>query len=674
MEELRFRQIHMDFHTSEKITDICENFDEEEFADTLEKARVNSVTCFSRCHHGMLYYNSRKFPELIHPGLKEKKDILERQIKSCHKRGIKVPIYTTVQWDYHMSMRHPEWACINPDGAFVFRCFDNVTPQVYEPGFYRTLCVNTPYRDYLKEQIADVFEAVGKENVDGIFLDIVNVVDCSCDACKKGMLEKGYDPTSYEERIRYAREMIHDFKLDMTEYITSLKEGISIFYNGSHVGPMTMRDREAYTHWELESLPSGKWGYTHFPNTVRYARTSGMDYLAHTGKFHTSWGDFHSLKNRAALEYECFRMLVYNSKCLIGDQLHPDGRISEDTYHLIGEVYNQVEKKEPWCTEAEAITEIGVITSEFYKKDSDSIKRVPKEVNGVCAMLDELGYQFNIIDELADFSAYPVIILPDTVLCSNMLAEKIESYVSTGGKILASAQSGQNLDETEFLLKCLGIKKTGEAPYSPDFLMPTEKYGKNLPKTEFVMSNQGTLIETTEANEVVKTYIPYFNRTWEHFCSHLHTPSCHEYGYPGITENNGNYYFIHPIFTIYQEKHPKWCKEFVRDVLDNMLECRIIRHSGPGTMVTALNHQKKEKRYILHALHYIPNKFSDELLTIEDVIPLYNIKFEIHLQEMPKSVKIVPEGGQIDFIETEDGGIEFMVPEVCGHSMIELAY
>lgn len=96
-----------------------------------------------------------------------------------------------------------------------------------------------------------------------------------------------------------------------------------------------MKDKEFYTHWELESLPSGKWGYAHFGNTVRYARTSGMDYLSHTGKFHTSWGDFHSMKNKEALEYECFRMLAYNSKCLIGDQLHPDGRISPEVYDLI---------------------------------------------------------------------------------------------------------------------------------------------------------------------------------------------------------------------------------------------------------------------------------------------------------------------------------------------------
>ena len=65
-------------------------------------------------------------------------------------------------------------------------------------------------------------------------------------------------------------------------------------------------------------------------------------------------------------------MLAYNSKCLIGDQLHPDGRISPEVYDLIGDVYAQVEKKEPWCTKATEVVELGVLTSEYYKTDSDS--------------------------------------------------------------------------------------------------------------------------------------------------------------------------------------------------------------------------------------------------------------------------------------------------------------
>src|SRR5204862_124764 len=80
-------------------------------------------------------------------------------------------------------------------------------------------------------------------------------------------------------------------------------------------------------HLEIESLPSGGWGYNHFPLFVRYFQTQPLPHLGHTGRFHRSWGDFGGLKPRAALEYECFRMLASGSTCCVGDQLHPRGRL-----------------------------------------------------------------------------------------------------------------------------------------------------------------------------------------------------------------------------------------------------------------------------------------------------------------------------------------------------------
>lgn len=107
-------------------------------------------------------------------------------------------------------------------------------------------------------------------------------------------------------------------------------------------------DKESFTHFELESLPSGDWGYQHFPITARYARKLGKDCMGMTGKFHTAWGDFHSLKNLAALEFECFRMLSFGFACSIGDQLEPSGKLNSATYDLIGNVYKEVEHFEAW--------------------------------------------------------------------------------------------------------------------------------------------------------------------------------------------------------------------------------------------------------------------------------------------------------------------------------------
>ena len=66
---LPYREIHLDFHTSEQIAGIGADFDPDEFADTLVKAHVNSITCFARCHHGWIYYDTELNPERRHPHL-----------------------------------------------------------------------------------------------------------------------------------------------------------------------------------------------------------------------------------------------------------------------------------------------------------------------------------------------------------------------------------------------------------------------------------------------------------------------------------------------------------------------------------------------------------------------------------------------------------------------------
>lgn len=110
------RQVHLDFHTSEYIPAVAENFNAEEFAQTIADAHINSVTVFARCHHGWMYYDSKKFPERIHPTLKNK-DLLVQQVRALHSRGIKAPVYLTVQVDYFTAKRHGEWLIRNQDGS-----------------------------------------------------------------------------------------------------------------------------------------------------------------------------------------------------------------------------------------------------------------------------------------------------------------------------------------------------------------------------------------------------------------------------------------------------------------------------------------------------------------------------------------------------------------------------
>lgn len=659
--DLRFRQVHLDFHTSEAIHQVAANFDPDEFAETLKKAHVNSVTCFARCHHGWMYYESKRFPERIHPHL-VRRNLLKEQIEACHARDIRVPVYITVQWDHYTATHHPEWLVLDSDGKIVG------TPP-YEPGFYRYLCLNTPYVDFLKAHTQEVLETLP---VDGIFFDIVQPQDCSCRFCRLGMEAEGLDPADAQARQAYGLRILNNFKQDLTAFVRRFNPDCSIFYNAGHISPRHRAAADAYTHFELESLPSGGWGYIHFPLTMRYARTLGLDCLGMTGKFHTSWGDFHSFKNPAALQYEVFQMLALGAKCSIGDQLHPDGRISQPVYELIGSVYAEVENKEPWCDGAQPVTEVGVLhPEEFY---GTSIGRLPPPLVGAVRMLTEGGIQFDVLDSKSDFSRYKVLILPDTIPLSFDLAERLSLYLRQGGSVIASYRSGLDQTGSGFALSEWGVRLKGEAPYSPDFLLPTGKIGQGLPETEHVMYLRGLEVEALpESMILAQTAVPYFNRTYRHFCSHRHTPSSGKAGYPGVVQTGKLIYFVHPIFTQYHDNTPRWCRTLVLNALNLLLPEPLLRHDGPSTLLATINAQPALNRWIVHLLHYIPERRGQAFDIIEDVIPLYNLRLSLRIPHTAKSVRLVPKGEMIEYSEKQDR-IEFLVPHLCGHQMIEIQF
>ena len=681
MDKLRFRQIHLDFHTSELIEGIGKDFRPREFAETLKKAHVNSITVFARCHHGMIYYDSRLNPERIHPGLVNK-NLLKEQIEACHAVGIRTPVYTTVQWDYYTAQRHRDWLCVDENGQSV----GDGGPQLpKEAGFYERLCLNTPYRAFLKRHVEEILEEFNP--VDGMFLDIVSPVACMCPVCKDKMLKQGYNPLLFEDRLAFSQKSINEWQQEMTELIKGKAPEATVFYNKGHIGTAQRESEASYTHFELESLPSGIWGYLHFPATVRYARTLGKEYLSHTGKFHTMWGDFHSYKNQAALEFECFHMLAMGSGCLIGDQLNPDGKLTPAVYDLIGAVYSQVEEKEPWCKDIIPVTEIGVFTPEEFLSGADMY--LPKSLQGAVRMLQESALQFDVVDSHSDYGKYRLLILPDEIPVEKRLADKLEAYMQAGGKVLLTCKSGLLPDESQFALNIGAVKKeqqpedvwgqetVGVIREKGDYcqyILPGDKIGKELPRTYHVMYSRGLDVTgTKEAEILADAYGSVFDRDYRHFCSHRQSPCSGEKVQPAVIRKGNSIYFSHPVFTQYQYNGPLWCKKMVQDAIDLLLGKRIATHNGPSSMLLAVNDQKAENRRIVHLLHYIPERRCDMIDVIEDVIPLFHIRCQVETEKKVGSVLCQPQGRELPF-EVTGESVVFEVPEIRGHQMVEIRY
>jgi hypothetical protein len=672
--DLPFRQIHLDFHTSELIEGIGKDFDPDEFADTLAQAHVNQICCFARCHHGMIYYDSKLNPERVHPHLVNR-NLLPEQIEACHKRGIRVPIYTSIQWDYYTSREHPEWLCLTAEGAYH-------RTKLYEPGFYRMMCVNTPYRDFFKAHVKEIFELMPA--VDGFFFDIVGTVDCSCRHCQAGMEEAGLDPAQKEDRLKYAYDMLSEFMFDMNSYVRQFSSDCSVYFNNGRIGPNRRKPLAAFTHLEFDALPGGHpGGYKWLPARGRFERNLGVDCVAQTGKFHTAWGDFHSFKNLAALQYECFQALSLNCKCLIGDQLLPSGRIEKEVYELVGKVYDEVEEKEPWCRGAKAVTDIGVLYG--------AIPEALPSMGGVIGMLVEGGHQFDVIDNGMDFSPYKVLILPDKVYVDEGLAGKIDRYVEAGGRLLASFESGMDADKTGFLLRCLPVTFAGDGPiYSDglpvrgrelsrneyaDYVIPAGPIGEGLPETEHVMYTKGVEVAVGDGGAKVLADViePVFYRTWNHFCSHRHAPSSGKPSYPAIVRRGNVIYFGHAVFDLYAGFAPLWVKKMALNALKMLLPDPVLSHDGPSTLEATVNAQEAEDRWVVHLLHYIPLNRARNLSVIEDVVPLYDVTVSVKVPQAVRGVVCVPENEPLTF-EHKGDRVEFVLPRLVGHQMIALSF
>ena len=438
MDKLSFRQIHLDFHTSECIENIGRDFDKKEWQETLKLGHVSSINIFAKCHHGWAYNKGSKANE-EHPYLE--KDLLKEMIDACHEIGVKCPVYISAGLDEKIAKREKSWLYKNFNGK------TNWVDGFEKPG-YHEMCMNSQYLNYLKEQVVEI---VKMPNIDGIWLDIVGEKCCCCSRCRTLAKEQGFDPKSEESMRKFGRLTYKKYYTTINDAIKKIKPDMLIFHNGGHIKRGRPDLERANTHLELESLPTGGWGYDNFPLSARYLQNCGMEYLGMTGKFHTTWGEFGGFKHPNALRYESSLCLAVGAKCCVGDQLHPLGKLDKTTYKIIGDAYSEVEKREKYCNDTHNIAEVAFITIEAAD-EAGEIKDTDKSISdnadlGALRILQEGQFMFDIIDSKHDFSKYKVVVLPDVIRITDTLKASLTKYIASGGKVLLTGNSG--LDMTD---------------------------------------------------------------------------------------------------------------------------------------------------------------------------------------------------------------------------------
>jgi len=668
MKSLPFRQVHLDFHTSEHIPGVGSAFDPDEFADTLAAAHVNSVTLFAKCHHGWSYYPTEIGTP--HPNL-ERPDLLGEMITACRARNIQTPVYLTVQWDEMTAREHPEWRVLSANGPFP------VEGSQLSASWHPLSLANQPL---VEQIIAQSVEVVEKYDPDGLFMDILLYWDDVSQASIDRMLANGLDPECHLDRIKNEREYLMEYADLFETEVRKASKTVRIFHNSGHI---YKNERERYipfTHLELESLPTGGWGYDHFPISARYANTLGMQYLGMTGKFHTSWGEFGGYKQPVALEYECAAMIAMGARCSIGDQLHPCGKIDADTYSLISPAYRRVEKIEPYAIGATPVSEVALYSSEGHTSRKGRNKDDVHDA-GACRILLESQIMFDVIDEESDFNAYRVIILPDVIQFeTGPLLDKFRAYLAAGGKLVLSGRSGMNQEADAFALpfeaEVLGVNE-----FTPDYILVNEEIDDRLPRAPFVMYAGSMSVRSESLDTFAISCPPYFNRSWQKFCSHRHTPYVTEQlnKEGAIFYSENILYFSHNVF---QEYHA-----YGQPLVKYLFVAALNRFLGKSlnlnvTMPSAgrVSHMRQDglKRDIVHLLYAQPQKRGDAVETfhgpqpieiIEDIQPLHGTELSLRKSTSPSRVYSAYDGKDIPFKFTNKS-FQIQIPVFYIHEAI----
>ena len=624
----------------------------------MKKAHVDSVTVFAKCHHGHLYYDTKR-PER-HPGLRKGLNLLEQQVEALHREGIRAPIYISVMCDEYAAEQHPDWVAVEPEGRHVGR-----GPLEGRNSAWQILDMSSPYQEYLAQQTQEVLRKF--KPVDGIFFDMTWDQPTVSKWAKAEMEQWGLDAEKEEDRYRHAHRVALQYMKRFFDMVRASSRNASVFFNGRAVS--NLREEHPFqAQSEIESLPTGGWGYMYFPKNVRFARNFPLPYMGMTARFHKSWADFGGLKPYAALEYETSQMIAQGARCSIGDQMHPRGTLDRAAYDLIGRAYRRVEEREPWLVDATPLVQIAVLQAEERPTGVGGRVRVAGAEEGAIRMLSHLKQQFDLIDRPADFQNYELLVLPDNVRVDVALAKKLRAFLKSGGKLLATGTSGLSGDGTDLLLPDLAIKPHGMSPFQTTYIRFGKEVSTDVAPTDHVMYERGARVTpATGATTLAWVVEPYFDRSWRHFSSHFQTPPDKVSRFAAATQKGNVAYIAYPIFTAFSQHGSLPYRLLVRNILDRLLPEPLLRVNAPASAETSVTGQGK--RTIVHLLCYSPERRTEKLDLIEDVVPLFDVPVSLRLDGAPRKVYTAPDETPIPF-EYLAGRVNLRVPEVRGHAMI----
>jgi len=691
------RKVHIEYHTSRHMTKLAESFDPDEFGDRLVAAHVNGATVFAKDMYGYCYFPSTS--GRTHPNLSI--DLLGKQVAALKKRNIHVVAYFMLTWNPELAERHPEWLVVHQPGDKSRPKLEAITEE--QKAFMNTLKPEGPraepgggtspaeppaedkgYRAYLwqfcigqeafiKGELDLLRELVSRYELDVVWLDGGSSPACYCDECVRQLREKGLDPLDAGVQYNHKAALCQSFLERIRQTIKETRPGCLVCpqNEGTFYGLAKRAPLIDYSSQEALFTDAVHYGYHYFPTVIRYARGYGIPFHGCTVIFKDFWADFGGLKSPAQMKTEVAAFVSQGARCDIGDQVHPNGRLDPAVYHVIGEAYRHLQHLEPYLEGAVPVTEAALIGS----GDSPC-----NEANyGWVKLLNESRVQFDIVERDIEWEErYALVVLPETVWVDQALAARLVKFLAGGGAVIAAHTSGLLAGTEQSWLEPYGLHYAGMSPFTPAYLVPRADFTGDIPSYAYALY-EGASQWRAESPATILAALgePLFQRSPEHYTSHLQTPFDHDTSYAALAHNGRAGLISFPLGQGYYNQGFWIYRRGFQKVLQEVLPVPLIQTDAHLTTELSLTHQAakpsagRKERYLVHLVNYSPIRKTPKHTDFhDDPVPLHDVTVRLNLSLKLSTAKVLCADQELAVRREPSGSVEVRVPRVDIHEVV----
>jgi hypothetical protein len=614
----------------------------------------------------------------------------------AREAGIQFIAYYNVGLDNRMAVRHPEWCCVDPQGK----------PKIAF-GAYNWMCLRSPWRDRVLDELRQVTESL---RPDGVWFDLLGAPNaygigsydpgqaCFCRHCKAAYRAKfgeeqpiaSPDPAIRTRANRFGQEARIAMLRDATGLLRSIDGNIELGSNGAGVydelagTPPTLRDRITYN--SSEAKPHRLISYT-----AKTLWSLGKAYQVHTyggfmrmdpGSVGGTWAAW-NLIPAPYLKLSAAIISAHAGRIGLGVNPLPDGTVYDAEFQNVGRVFSEIGQREQWLAGLESVPDVALVydpASELMLLPLPETKGLPvrQETIGLHDAMLDAGMHFDVVQaSRLQPERYRAVVLGNAVSPAAGLRDSIERFVRAGGLLIATHETSLR-DEagarrTDFAwAELFGVQFAGVSPYTEaNYAWLGDELRGELPAYPLLFRTPILEVNPTSATKLAELVYPEGHRDAQTFTDG-ETPYTHFKrftGKPVVALNRVGkgavIYISAPIGTeIGSRQDPRLKRLLARCIAQYAGGLTIEMQAPPG--IQAVFGRKPGVSVVSLVNHYVGLATGTEDRPMPEVGP---VRLNIRIGR-PQSVKLI--GGSGLESRYRDGSLEAGIRSVGHHALLIL--